>query len=238
MPRAKKFSDADFDRIAARALQMELDIFDSYQDKPEYMFHEEFTRKMDRLRSDVRQGMVRAAEYSMGVTFYLKRCIAAVLLIFTLACITMPETVLAAYHKIIEVVETVFDDYTEYRYRVNDDGGIEETFRPMKLNYLPEGMEEVSRRVKSYEVDFLYENQDGQYLNIQQKSISQNNKTISILNTENMNIKKVKINGKNIELLKKDEKVYFILIHEKYRIIGQTNLSELEVIEIINKIEI
>ena len=237
MSRAKKFSDDDFDRIAARALQMELDLFDRYLDEPEYTFHEEFTRKMDRLRSDVRQGMVRAAEYSMGVTFYLKRCIAAVLLIFTLACITMPETVLAAYHKIIEVVETVFDEYTEYRYRVNDDGGIEETFRPMKLNYLPEGMEEVWKEETDNSIDLLYMDAEENYLNIFQKNVIKSNGAVYVFNDENTTDEYVQINGGYIQVAAKNNKISFIGSCDGYKVIGITNLPKVELIKILEQIE-
>ena len=237
MLRAKKFSDDDFDRIAVRALQMELDLFDRYLDEPEYTFHEEFTRKMDRLRSDVRQGMVRAAEYSMGVTFYLKRCIAAVLLIFTLACITMPETVLAAYHKIIEVVETVFDDYTEYRYRVNDDGGIEETFRPIKLNYLPEGMEEVRKRERWNSIDSLYMDAEEHYLNIYQKEIIKSNGSVYTFNDEDTNKESLRIDRGYIHLVYESDEIRFVGLCDGYKFVGTTNLSKQELIKILEQIE-
>lgn len=238
MPRAKKFSDDDFDRIAARALQMELDLFDRYLDEPEYTFHEEFTRKMDRLRSDVRQGMVRAAEYSMGVTFYLKRCIAAVLLIFTLACITMPETVLAAYHKIIEVVETVFDEYTEYRYRVNDDGGIEETFRPMKLNYLPEGMEEVWRKETPSSIDLMYLNNKNQHLKIYQKLVTKERAVTYYLDNENVVMEIINFEDEEVELKYRNDEIYFMWLSNEYHVGGQTNLSKQELITILSEIKI
>ena len=164
MPR-RIITEEELREAAREVLEYELAIFDSYNDYPDHIFHGKFRLDMAALIHEVKRGAVKAAKYSMGFTFYAKQCIAAVLILFTLSCITMPETVLAGYHKLIEVIETVFEDYTEYRYRVNDDGGIEETFKPLKLGYLPEGMEEVWRDYTGTSRDSLYEGKSNDYIN-------------------------------------------------------------------------
>lgn len=232
-----KISDEELRDAAIEVMKYELAIFDSYADFSDHTFHGEFRLKMAALLHDVKRGAVKAAEYSMGVTFYLKRCIAAMLLVFTLACITMPETVLAAYHKIIEVVETVFEDYTEYRYRVNDDGAIEETFRPLKLGYLPEGMVEVSGRETKDSLMILYMSEE-KYFRVYQRLLRDSDVAQYLINTESMQIKKVFKSEEEIQFVISDREVQFVWLHKNYYIVGKSNYSEGEIKKIIQSIEV
>ena len=133
-------SEEKLQEAAREYLLWELQKFDAYADYPEPEFHGSYKLQMAALRHDVKRGAIKEAEYRMGATFYIKRSIAAILLVFTMACLTMPETVLAGYQKLIEVIETVFEEYTEYRYRVNDVGAIEEEFKPIKLEVEEKGL--------------------------------------------------------------------------------------------------
>lgn len=232
-----KISDEELRVAANEVLKYELAIFDSYGDYPDHLFRGEFRLKMATLLHDAKRGAVKAAEYSMGFAFYAKRCIAAVLLIFTLTCIAMPETVMAGYQKLIEVIETVFEEYTEYRYRVNDVGGIEEDFRLIKLGYLPEGMQEVERIKTDILLDLTYKNAKGEYLTVYQQLITEKNQIVYEIDTKEANIEEYITNERNIKLIFEEKRINFIFINEAYCIIGQTNISKKEIIEILNKIE-
>ena len=237
MPR-RIITEEELREAAREVLEYELAIFDSYNDYPDHIFHGKFRLDMAALIHEVKRGAVKAAKYSMGFTFYAKQCIAAVLLIFTLSCIAMPETVLAGYHKLIEVIETVFEDYTEYRYRVNDDGGIEETFKPLKLGYLPEGMKEVWREETESSIDLLYKNNRGEYLNIYQKRFFENNKEVIILDYDDSKIKNMRINGNNITLNFDDNIIRFILQYNNYKITGHSNLKEQELAIVLDQLKL
>ena len=226
-------------REAAReVLEYELAIFDSYNDYPDHIFHGKFRLNMAALIHEVKRGAVEAAKYSMGFTFYAKQCIAAVLILFTLSCIAMPETVLAGYHKLIEVIETVFEDYTEYRYRVNDDGGIEETFKPLKLGYLPEGMEEVWREETKNSVDIVYENEDGIYLNVFQTMMSKESNMKYWVDTTDTYIEILLLDDTYIEVVNKNQMIQFIMLDGQYRVVGQTNLSKESFMNVLNEVDI
>ncbi len=216
-------------------LEYELAIFDSYNDLPEHHFRGEFRLNMAVLLHDVKRGAVKAAKYSMGFTFYAKRSIAAVLLLFTLSCIAMPEAVQAGYHKLIEVIETVFEEYTEYRYRVNDDGGIEETFKPLKLGYLPEGMEEVWREESEISVDIIYMDKNRNYLNIYKELVIE--KSSTSYKFDFLNTKEIAIRNGTIYFLFLEDRINFLWLYDRYHISGQSNLSEQQLIEILNNIE-
>ena len=238
MPR-RIITEEELREAAREVLEYELAIFDSYNDYPDHIFHGKFRLNMAVLIHEVKRGAVEAAKYSMGFTFYAKQCIAAVLLIFTLSCIAMPEAVLAGYHKLIEVIETVFEEYTEYRYRVNDDGGIEETFKPLKLGYLPEGMEEVRREEYESDIHIAYENKEGQYFIITQSLATINGKRLYWLDNENEPIEILKSQKVEIRLLFKDGDIYFVgSFYNNYRVTGQTNLSKQELVKVIETLSL
>lgn len=234
MPR-RIITEEELREAAREVLEYELAIFDSYNDYPDHIFHGKFRLNMAALIHEVKRGAVEAAKYSMGFTFYAKQCIAAVLILFTLSCIAMPETVLAGYHKLIEVIETVFEDYTEYRYRVNDDGGIEETFKPLKLGYLPEGMEVIHVKERVDEIDIFCKSISGKYLNLRQERIIANSRRVSIIDTEDVILENMKIKNSYVELLEEDGRIYFLWEKEDERIIGQTNIEKEELVKIFNK---
>ena len=233
MPR-RIITEEELREAAREVLEYELAIFDSYNNYPDHIFHGKFRLNMAALIHEVKRGAVKAAKYSMGFTFYAKQCIAAVLILFTLSCIAMPETVLAGYHKLIEVIETVFEEYTEYRYRVNDDGGIEETFKPLKLGYLPDGMEVIQVTEKNNGIDILCRATSGKYINLHQKRIISNNHKISVMDIEGVYLEEIKVKNDSIELLEKDGRIYFLWIKDNERIIGQTNLDREELRKILN----
>ena len=232
MPR-RIITEEELREAAREVLEYELAIFDSYNDYPDHIFHGKFRLNMAALIHEVKRGAVEAAKYSMGFTFYAKQSIAAVLILFTLSCIAMPETVLAGYHKLIEVIETVFEEYTEYRYRVNDDGGIEETFKPLKLGYLPEGMEEVRCREYVDNADILYMNEDGFYLNIHQKKFIKNDGTVFFTDNSVTISKVIRLEGKDVLFNYEGEEIYYYFLCDRYLISGITNLSEKELVKIL-----
>ena len=237
MPR-RTITEEELRGAAREVLEYELAIFDSYNEYPDHIFHGKFRLNMAALLHEVKRGAVKAAKYSMGFTFYAKQCIAAVLILFTLSCIAMPETVLAGYHKLIEVIETVFEDYTEYRYRVNDDGSIEETFKPLKLGYLPEGMEEIWRTKQLNTVDIWHMDTNDYYFNIYQKKIEKQDGTVSIVDSDVIISKELRIEDTSIMLNYENEEIYYYFLYDGYAISGITNLDEEELIKILKEFDI
>ena len=231
-------SEEKLQEAAREYLLWELQKFDAYADYPEPEFHGSYKLQMAALRHDVKRGAIKEAEYRMGVTFYIKRSIAAILLVFTMACLTLPETVLAGYQKLIEVIETVFDEYTEYRYRVNDVGAIEEEFRPLKLGYLPEGMEEVKRRERENSLDLLYRDKEEKYITLYQCFVVEERSLVFGADTEEVEKQIYYMQDEIVRLNIEKDKIKFVWNHEHYYITGQTNLAEKELIELLENVKI
>lgn len=237
MKNQNKLSEEELRRSLREEVQYDTEFFLMHDLHPEHQFSEEFLEKMMPLLQAARRGTVKAAEYFMGWQYYAKQGIAAVLICFLLACAAMPETVLAGYHKLIEVVETIYEEYTEFRYRVNEESNVDEEFKPIKLNYLPEGMEMVKEKETTSSYDIVFEDEGNYYLNIHQKKIIENNE-ITYLIDEGKIEKTIKIGNNIITLVSKEEELYFVWLVEEYRITGQSNLSESELTRILEKIEL
>lgn len=230
-------ADEEWRAAAREVLRYELEQFDAMAAKPDHPFRQDVENKIDALRRAVNRGDVKAADYHMGWQYYTKNGIAAVLICFLLACATMPEVVLAGYQKLIEVVETVFEEYTEYRYRVNDDGGIEETFRPIKLNYLPEGMEEVRRIEDINSIYLVYKKENRKSFYIYQKIVTKEIIMKYDVDNKDVQLEIVEIQNETVKLILKENRINFVWIHDGYYIAGQSSLSKTETIDILSHIE-
>lgn len=204
------------------------------EDSCQHCFSEQFEQDMEALRRKVRANQVAQKQAFLGWPYYTRRGIAAVLLCFVLACFTMPETVLAGYRYLIEVIETVWDEYTEFRY--HSDASADTEFQPLELQYLPEGMEEVSREEQPDGLNIIYENEEnGDYLDIYQKIILESNNAKYVIDTEHISSHSFIINSEEVRVFYKNEWIYFNWLYNGYSIGGQTNLSEEQIIEILKQ---
>lgn len=208
------------------------------EDSCQHCFSEQFEQDMEALRRKVRANQVAQKQAFLGWPYYTRRGIAAVLLCFVLACFTMPETVLAGYRYLIEVIETVWDEYTEFRY--HSDASADTEFQPLELHYLPEGMEEV-RREENVDggMSLMYIDRDeGYYLDIYQKLLTTANRVNFVTNTEDVNLETIVSYDGEINLISKGKYIYFNWIRGSYYIEGQTNLKKEVVIEILKHVEL
>lgn len=205
------------------------------EDSCQHCFSEQFEQDMEALRRKVRANQVAQKQAFLGWPYYTRRGIVAVLLCFVLACFTMPETVLAGYRYLIEVIETVWDEYTEFRY--HSDASADTEFQPLELQYLPEGMEEVSREEKPDGINIIYENKgNGDYIDIYQRLLTEECSMDAIMDTEDIGIETIDIQNGDIRLAFKREQIYFYNIRDKYYINGRTNLTQEDIVKILNNI--
>ncbi len=146
---------------------------------------------------------------------------------------------MAGYQRLVEIVETIFEDYTEFRYRTE---AVEETeFVPLRLGYLPEGMEEVERDETAISLDIIYQDKQKQYFEIDQKIIGKNDKTTYIIDLRKISSDLDSEELENLKFVDKekygDGRIRVVWLYEQYRITVQSNLSEEEIVKIINHIE-
>lgn len=231
-----KFTDEELQQAAIRLQQKQL-----AQLPPEetcsYEMSPAAKQQMQELITQVNRGKIGQAPVRMGWQYYARRGTAAILLCFFLACLTMPEVVLAGCQKLIEVVETIFEEYTEFHYTSNAAADTE--FVPLTLNYIPDGLEEVEREKNSIGLRIAYADSEGKKVFVlRQELLTEDMVSGYIVDTENAQIETVMIQNEEVLWISKGEGIQFIWVHEPYRITGQARLSQEELTEILQQIEL
>ena len=234
------FSEEELYAAAEEAQEYLLSLLPSEDSCPPHEFSRAFTAKVEGIYKQLRACTLPHKRAALGWPYYVRRTAAVLFLCFVLTCVAMPEAVMAGYQRLVEIVETIFEDYTEFRYRTE---AVEETeFVPLRLGYLPEGMEEIKRYEVIKRVNLVYENKQEQYFRIDQKLIDENDKTTYIIDLEKMpaglEVKKRKNMRFVCQKKYNEEQINVIWQYERYRIAIQSNLPEEEIVKIINEIEL
>lgn len=230
-----KLNDAQLQRAASLADAIEMSFLPDQDNCPQHTFSAEFEAKMQHLIKRVRQSEIKPYRVFMGYAYYAKRSIAAVLIAFLLACVTVPEAVIAGYHKLIDVIENVVTEYTEYKYHSTVPGTAR--FIPLEFGYLPEGMEVATERVDEDDLHMMYRN--GQkYFILDQILLTENNKRKYIIDTEDAQVEKIILNENELTLSFKEDEIIYIWTYEKYLITGQCNITREELENILRGLTI
>lgn len=200
----------------------------------DYTFSETFEQNMAQLIEQVKANKIAPVKVAMGWRYYTRNGLVAVLLCFMLSCIAMPDVVLAGYQKLVEVIETVVTEYTEYRYHSNETADAE--FVPVTFGWLPEGMEEEKYSETENSAHFVLRN-DSHYFRLDQRMITQSNEITYIVDTEDAELEKMYIGTEEVELILEEGVYSFVWLHEIYHLKGQSNLSSDEIMEILNNLK-
>lgn len=199
-----------------------------------YTFSDSFERNMNALIEQVKNNEISSAKAVMGWQYYTRNGLVAILLCFLLSCIAMPEAVLAGYQKLVEVIETVVTEYTEYRYHSSENADTE--FVPVSFGWLPEGMTEEQYR-KTENTSHIVLRNENYYFRLDQRMITQDNDITYVVDTEDAEIEKYYIGTESVVLILEDGVYSFVWLHEMYHLKGQSNLSSNEIMEILKNIK-
>lgn len=235
----KSFSEEELYAAAEEAQEYLLSLLPSEDSCPPHEFSRVFTAKVEEIYKQLRACTLPHKRAALGWPYYVRRTAAVVFLCFVLTCVAMPEAVMAGYQRLVEIVETIFEDYTEFRYRPE---AVEKTeFIPLRLRYLPEGMEEVERDETIISLDLICRDKEKRYFEIDQKLIEKIDKTTHVIDMGNTSTELDYEKGKNIKFIYQEKygesRIRVVWLYEQYRIIIQSNLSEEEIVKIINHIE-
>lgn len=181
------------------------------------------------------QGELRPYPVHMGWQYYSKRGAAALLLGAALTTAVAPDTVQAACRKIVEAVEHVFVQYTEFQYTSH--AAADTPFVPLVLQYMPDGLTEVEREQNDNSLFVLYEGEDSYFI-LEQRLLTEESGAMTIIDTENAELELLFYENEEIKLIFKDDRISFIWLHDVYEITGQTNLSREEPYRFYNRLHI
>lgn len=230
-----KLNDAQLQRAASLADAIEMSFLSDQDNCPQHTFSEEFEAKMQHLIKRVRQSEIKPYRVFMGYAYYAKRSIAAVLIAFLLACVTVPEAVIAGYHKLIDVIENVVTEYTEYKYHSTVPGTAQ--FVPLEFGYLPEGLEQTRNNINEDRLNVMYKNEQ-YYFSLKQVLITEGMAYGNTVDTENAQVEKKTLRGEELILIFKEDTITYVWDYGIYHISGISNLSLEEVEKILNNLKI
>lgn len=234
------FSEEELYAAAEEAQEYLLSLLPSEDSCPPHEFSRAFTAKVEGIYKQLRACTLPHKRAALGWPYYVRRTAAVLFLCLVLTCVAMPEAVMAGYQRLVEIVETIFEDYTEFRYRTE---AVEETeFVPLRLGYLPEGMEEIRRKEFERRVDLLYKDTKGRYIEIDQKVMDKNDKTTYIIDMKQVPADLDLAKGEKIKFIYQEkyneDRIRVVWLYEQYRITVQSNLPEEEIVKIINETEL
>ena len=195
----------------------------------------EFEIRMADMIRKVRTGEIVQASVRLGWQYFVRRGIAAVLICFMMGCIIMPDRVMAAYQKVMEVIVTVFEDHEEYQ--LHSDISDDTIFIPAEYLYIPEDLKLIDYTERENSLDLLYMNENADcYFNIYQGQVTEHRTVSHGIDVEDASIKTVKIGAIERKIITKRGSIYFFWIDGQYYFSGQTNLSETELRKIMENI--
>lgn len=235
----KSFSEEELYAAAEEAQEYLLSLLPSEDSCPPHEFSRAFTAKVEGIYKQLRACTLPHKRAALGWPYYARRTAAVLFLCLVLTCVAMPEAVMAGYQRLVEIVETIFEDYTEFRYRTE---AVEKTeFVPLRLGYLPEEMEEVQRDETKKSMDLVYKDKKKQFFKINQRMIEEIDKTTYVIDMGKIPVDLDRAGRENIQFVYQEkngrERIQVVWLYDKYRITVQSNLSEEEIVKIINHIE-
>lgn len=230
-----KLDETLLSRAAVIVRDRELQQLPNDKDCPEHVFSEKFEWKMQRLIEQVAKGEIPQNRVKWGWAYYARQGLVAVLLCFLLACFTMPEAVMAGYQRLVNAIETVFEEYTEWRYET--DAIVNDKLEKATLGYMPEKLEKIEERLDEKLYYVLYQSSE-HYFCLEQRKLSGESELTQIVDTEDAFVERKQINDEEVILVLKDGVYNYIWIHNQYQISGISNLSASEIEQILENIQI
>lgn len=230
-----KLTDEQLRRAAILAREKELSQLPNLKDCPNYTFSEEFEAQIQDLLTQLEQGTLKAKPVRMGWQYYTKRGVAAIFICFLLTCATMPEAVMAGYEKLVEIIENVFEEFTEFHFGIST--SIENEFKPVTLNYLPEGMQEIEHKVSSNGNIYLQYKNGQNYFSLEQIAITEENDVMYLLDTEDVITETLALPNGQATIVSKNGLYQYMLLHNANLLTGDTDLPHAELIKILENIQ-
>lgn len=230
-----KLDETLLSRAAVLVRDKELHQLPDEKDCPEYVFSEKFEQEMQRLIEQVAKGEIQQNRVKWGWPYYARQGLVAVLICFLLVCFTMPEVVQAGCQRLVDVIETVFEEYTEWRYET--DATVNDKLEKVTFGYMPEMLEKTEESSDERLYYVLYQGEE-YYFCLEQRKLSGESELTQIVDTEDAFVERKQINGEEVILVLKDGVYNYIWIHNQYQISGISNLSAGEIEQIFENIQI
>lgn len=222
-------------RAAALVRDKRMNSLSEYEEYPVHEFSEAFETEMQEIMDKLDKGKIKPYKVSMGWQYYVRHGLVAVLICFLLTCFAAPQAVIAGYHKLVEVIETVVTEYTEYRYQVNET--VDDALQQVTFGYLPEGMEITEESLNESLYYVLYQG-NNRYFCLEQRLLLEDTELTQIIDTEDAHIEQKQIQSETVVFSLKDGVYNYVWLYKNYQISGISNLSSEEIERILLNIRV
>ena len=163
----------------------------------DYEYPKEFEKKIKKIIKEEKRGPFLNKIYS-----YTKK-VAVVFIAFLISLFTLTMSVEALRTKFFDMVKDVYEKFTIYRFKVDDnDNGKVKYLEEKNINYLPNGFKEIERYEYDNDISITYS--DGEdYITLNYVMIEGGN---LYMDTENAKISKVQINDHDADYIEKENR--------------------------------
>lgn len=214
---------------APAAEQILLDSLPEGAGLPVHHFSKRFERRMKKLIRRQRH----TPAHNQAVLAAKRAAIVA--LISTAAIFSSLMTVEAYREKAVEIITQVFREFTDY-YFVSSSA--DDTLPAVTFGYVPEGMEQTTRKIDGARSHFIYEASDGSYFELRQQLVTVDSNYEKRVDTEDAEIERFDISGDEAAAITKYGETTVIWTNQNavYTLYSNMELSELQ--EIARQLEI
>ena len=220
-------------RAAALVRDKRMNSLSEYEEYPVHEFSEAFETEMQEIMDKLGKGEITPYKVSMGWQYYARHGLVAVLVCILLTCFAAPQAVMAGYQKLIEVIETITEEYTLFQYTTTDTNEVG-VFEPIKI-VLPDKFV-LKREILSEEsAHWTYEHEDNYFIIVQ--NLITSDETAVVMDSEDAVKELLFINSEEITLYLEEDICRFVWTAGKYQLHGHSNLDRNTVLAILESIQ-
>jgi len=220
-------------RAAALVRDKRMNSLSEYEEYPVHEFSEAFETEMQGLMDKLGKGEITPYKVSMGWQYYARHGLVAVLVCILLTCFAAPQAVMAGYQKLIEVIETITEEYTLFQYTTTDTNEVG-VFEPIKI-VLPDEFV-LKREILSEEsAHWTYVHEDNYFIIVQ--NLITSDEMAVVMDSEDAVKELLFINSEEITLYLEEDICRFVWTAGKYQLHGHSNLDRNTVLAILESIQ-
>lgn len=226
-----KLTDEKLKQAALLLLDDEVAAMPSDANMPDYPVSSNIEALVNELLSQMEHHTLPKETARMGWQYYTRKGVSIAAIVILLLCVTMPEVVMAGCKKVIEVIETITEEYTLFQYTTTDDA---EVFEPITM-VLPNEFVLKREILSEDSAHWTYTYEDKYFIIVQ--NLITSDETAIAMDSEDARKELLYINSDEIILYLEEDICRFVWISGNYQLHGHSNLDQKTVIEILKSIQ-
>lgn len=207
--------------------EMDLDALEAEIADEEIVLSKKFERRMKRLMWKEEHKWVAGFGKFMARVAVVLLCVLGVSLAVTMS-------VDAYRSKFFQTVQEIWEDSVVHTYDVGEEG---QEFVPHEPSYIPEGYEEVRRIENANAISIEYVNQNGDYINYEQRIINESDWQTMSLEYQSKEVVRIEQGVLTISIYDSDYKQAYLENNQYICLMSVSNMSNEEIVKIMQNIK-